>query len=155
MEHELSWIAPEYEFREKSVTWYWISILFAVLLIFIAVWQKNYLFGLVILVAEVLVILLGSKEPRLVEFKLNHKTLSIEGVGRYGLGEIEHWSVEEPPHTDIANIIIHFHRPFHLPLKIHIPKEMIPEFRKIVRFEAEELHRKESMVDVLEEFLGF
>src|SRR3990167_8463140 len=52
---ELSWEAPEFEFREKTVSWYWVTIIGAVLILALAVWQRNFLFGVFILMAEALI----------------------------------------------------------------------------------------------------
>lgn len=154
-EKELKWVAPEFEFREKSPNWYWISIIFAVILVFVAIWQKNYLFGLVIVVAEILVIALGSQEPRLVNFHLTETHLLVDDKEKFHFTEMAHWSAENLEHKDLANILIHFHRPFNMGLKVHIPKQMLPRFREIIRLEVEELHRKEGFADFMEEFLGF
>ncbi len=53
---EINWEAPEFEYREKDVSWYWISIIAAAAIIAFSVWQRNFLFGFFIVIAEMLVI---------------------------------------------------------------------------------------------------
>lgn len=60
---EIKWQAPEYEYREKTVSWYWISIVVAALVIAFSVWQKNFLFGFFIVIAEMLFIVWGNRTP--------------------------------------------------------------------------------------------
>ena len=44
---ETTWEAPEFEYREKEVSWYWISIIAAALIIAFSVWEKDFLFAMV------------------------------------------------------------------------------------------------------------
>jgi len=50
-ETEVSWRAAEYEHEEKSGGWYIIVGLVTLILIALAIWQKNFFFGIFILLA--------------------------------------------------------------------------------------------------------
>jgi hypothetical protein len=154
--HELIWVAPEYEFREKTVSWYWISICLAVLLIAFAMWQKNYLFAVFLVIAEILILVWASEEPKLVKFSLSSKTLAVGNKKEYPVHEIEHFSTEDLDHKEWALMIIHFHHSFRLALKIHVPKHHLEDARAILTDGgAQEIHHKETLIETLEEFLGF
>jgi hypothetical protein len=150
-----AWIAPEYEFRPKEASWFWMSVIAAVLLVAFATWQKNYLFGLFVVIAEVLIIVWGAREPRLVNFHLSEKKLTIDGRKAYALTEITHWSLEEPAHSEWANAFLHFRRPYHWGIRIHIPKAHLGEVRGILGRGAPEVEREENIIEVIEEYLGF
>lgn len=150
-----AWIAPEYEFRPKEDSWFWMSVIVAVLLVAFATWQRNYLFALFVVIAEVLMIVWGAREPRLVNFHLSEKTLTIDGRRSYALAEIERWSLEEPSHSEWANVFLHFRRPYHWGTKVHVPKAHLEEIRAILRRGAKEVERDDSFIEVIEEFLGF
>ena len=74
---ETTWEAPEFEYREKEVSWYWISIIAAALIIAFSVWQKDFLFGFFIVIAEMLFIVWGNKAPRTLTFTLTDTELNI------------------------------------------------------------------------------
>ena len=61
---EIQWHAPEFEYRAKTMSWYWLSILLAVVILALAVWQKNFLFGIFVIVAEILILVWANREPR-------------------------------------------------------------------------------------------
>jgi hypothetical protein len=63
---EINWQAPEFEYRPKSISWYWTSI-----------WDRNFLFGVFIVIAEVLLIAWGNDAPPTVNFVLTDSNLSI------------------------------------------------------------------------------
>ena len=68
---EVVWDAPEFEYREKGISWYWLSIIAAACIIAFAAWFRNFLFGFFIVIAEILFIVWGNRQPRTVEFKLD------------------------------------------------------------------------------------
>ncbi len=90
---EIVWRAPEYEFHEKGVSWYWLSIIAAAIVVAFAVWEKNFLFGLFIVIAEILLIVWGNREPRLVGFSINESGVAIEGAKSYSFKDFESMSV--------------------------------------------------------------
>src|ERR1700739_3361867 len=91
---EITWQAREYDYPEKSVSWYWISIIISVLILGLAVWQKNFLFGFFIVVAEVLILSWANRTPPLIDFKLDEKGLLIGTEKQHAYSEFEAWSVE-------------------------------------------------------------
>ena len=150
----IEWTALEYEFRAKGVSWYWTSIILAVLLVSLAAWQSNFLFAFFIVLAEVLILVWAGREPQTVNFALSPQKLILNGRA-YPLSEVAHFSVDEPEHSAWANIIFHFRRRFHPGLKIHVAKDHLDSVRAMLAISTVEIDREESFVDTLEEFLGF
>ena len=91
---ETTWQAPEFEYREKEVSWYWISIIAAALIIAFSVWEKDFLFGLFIVIAEMLFIVWGNKVPAVVPFTLTDTEITIGGYKSYLMKEFESWSAD-------------------------------------------------------------
>ena len=75
---EIAWEAPEFEYRHKDISWYWISIIVAVVCIGFAAWQKNFLFGFFVLVAEILILAWANQQPAIFNFRLTEKGLFIQ-----------------------------------------------------------------------------
>ncbi|MBI4993818.1 hypothetical protein HZC33_02585 [Candidatus Wolfebacteria bacterium] len=44
-ENEIIWQIPEYVYRQKDVSWRWLSLIITIFLIAFAAWQKNFLFA--------------------------------------------------------------------------------------------------------------
>src|SRR5271154_1210216 len=91
---EIKWIAPEFEYHEKDISWYWMTIIIAAIIIAFSVWQRNFLFGLFIVIAEILVIAWGNKTPRPFSFKMNEDGFEIGAEKIHSWKEFENWSTE-------------------------------------------------------------
>ena len=99
--------APEFEHRPKSVSWYWISIIIAATVIAFAIWEQNFLFGIFIVIAEVLFITWGNEAPAMVDFALTDSELAIGDAKRYAIKLFENFSVSEQNEA-WAELYLHF-----------------------------------------------
>ena len=151
---EIKWDAPEYEHREKEVSWYWISIIIAAALIVFAVWQKNYLFGLFIVIAEILFILWGSRPPRILNFVLTDEELSIHDQKLYPLKKFESWSVNKNDAT-WADLHFYFRARLKTPLRVIVPIARLDEVRTSLKSLLPEIEHEVTVIDSIEKFLGF
>jgi hypothetical protein len=155
--HELTWQAPEFEHRPKTALWYWVSIAIAILFLGLAIWQKNYFFGVFIIFAELMIFFWGSLEPRMVTFMLNQKGLTIGGKKFYPFSDIKSWSADKEGFLDPEwpDIFLQLNAHFHFGTKVKAPRTLLPEVEKILRTHAKETVFEATMIDVLEKFLGF
>ena len=87
------WSAPEFEYRPKSVSWYWISIICAAAIIAFAIWEQNFLFGIFVVIAEILLIAWGNEMPATVSITLTESELSsaMQSIIRSGSLRISVW----------------------------------------------------------------
>ncbi len=152
---EIKWDAPEYEHREKGSGWYWTSIILAALFIVFAVWQRDYLFGVFVVIAEILFILWGSRPPRVLNFALTDEELDIHGGQKvHSLREFESWSVNKMDPT-CANLHFYFRARTRLPLRVIVPIARIDEVRTGLRPHLREVEHEIMFLDAIERFLGF
>lgn len=151
---EIVWQAPEFEYREKGVSWYWLSIIIAIVVLGIAVWQKNFLFGFFIVVAEMLILSWGNREPKMVEFRLNEKEIVVGGVKFYRLQDLESFGVEEAE-SEWQNIHLQFKSRLKPKIKIAAPKEKCAEIQKLLSKQISQSAYEPSLLDILEKFIGF
>ena len=154
-ESALQWRAPEFEERPKDVSWYWASIIAAVLILGFALWRGNFLFAVFILIAEMLVIAWGNRTPNIVDFSLSENVLTVSGRIRYALGDMEHWSVAEGSSEEWAAITFHPKRGVRLPVLIHAPRARLAEIEHYLLVRLPKIEHEESFLDTLEKFLGF
>jgi len=152
---EIRWQAPEFEYRPKSVSWYWISIIIAVVIVGISVWQKNFLFGFLIVIAEILILVWANREPPLVEFLVDEKGLGVGGQKFHAWNEMESFSINDYPETDWPNLYFRFHARLKTPLKIKMPKERMAEIQKFLQTLLPQTKHERSALETLEELIGF
>ena len=73
----LKWEAEEYTYREKTPDWFYALGIIAVSIAGTSIIFKNYLFGILILVATFSLMLFAKRKPSLVSFELNDRGLRI------------------------------------------------------------------------------
>jgi hypothetical protein len=151
---ETSWQAPEFEYRPKSVSWYWISIIISAAIIAFAIWQRNFLFGIFIVIAEILLIAWGNEIPATINFTLTENDLSIGEAKRYQVKLFENFSVNELD-DDWTELHFTFKAKLRTPLKVLLPKTKIEEVRKNFKPVLRETEFDPSLLDSLEKIIGF
>ena len=155
-EPEIKWEAPEFENRTRDISWYWISIIIAATMIAFAVWQRNFLFGLFVIIAEILVITWGNRTPQMVTFTLAEKGIKIGSEKSYPFAEMENFSVDKSSDDELLDtVIFRFHGKLKIPLMIKLPKEKLEETRLIIKKVLEEVDYEPSFLDSLEKLIGF
>jgi hypothetical protein len=155
-ESEIQWEAPEFEHRERDVSWYWISIIIAAAIIAFAIWQRNFLFGLFVVIAEILVIIWGNQTPRMIAFVLTEKGVEIEPGKFHRFSDMESFSIDKSSDDEPWGVIIfHHHGKFKLPLIIKLPKEKLEEIKNNIKKILKETDYEPSFLDSLEKLIGF
>lgn len=152
---EISWQAPEFEYREKTVSWYWLSIILAVLVLAVAIWQKNFLFAVFVILAEILILVWANREPTTLEYRLNERGLDIGKSKSYTYGEIESFGVRENGGEKWSELVFTFKKSLRPPLKTSLPTHLLPQVKKALETILLETEINESAFDALERFLRF
>ena len=148
------WSAPEFEYRPKGVSWYWISIICAAAIIAFAIWEQNFLFGIFVVIAEILLIAWGNEIPATVNMTLTENDLSIGAAKHYETKLFENFSVDEQ-NDDWAELFFTFKTKLRTPLKVMIPKAKIDEVRENLQTIMHEIEFEPSLLDSLEKIIGF
>jgi hypothetical protein len=91
---EITWQAPSHIHTEKSSDWYIIVVIVSITLAIIAFILGNVLFGILIIIGSFTLCLHASKEPKMINIKLNTRGLYInDSLVRYE--DLESFWVEE------------------------------------------------------------
>jgi len=151
----LSWSAPEYEHRPKGMGWYWGTILLALAILSLAIWQKNFLFAAFIVLAEILTLTWGERPPKLLDFTLTEKGLTIGENTFYPLDNFKSFSVEQDDHENWAGIVLFFESHLRPSILVHTPHSETEEILKALRKKLKEVNWEPSLLDTLERFLRF
>lgn len=153
---EIAWEAPEFEYRAKDGAWYWGSILFTIIVLGVAVWQKNFLFAVFIVVAEVLVLVWGNKQPRLMRFTLNEKGFEITGKKSYPYRDIQSFSMEDiGEDARLSQLTFQFHQTLKPPLRVRVPHNVSEKVQRVLHAFVTETDPEHSFIDELEKFVRF
>ena len=152
---EIAWQAPEFEYREKDVSWYWISIIVAAVIVAFAVWEKNFLFGFFIVIAEMLFVTWGNQAPREVNFLITEKGVAIDGHRKfYPMSLLESYSVN-PLDEEWSEIILMFRAKVKTPIKIMFPEPKMEDLRKNLKSLLKEIEHQPTLLDSIERLIGF
>ena len=73
----IKWSAPEFHYYDKGVAWYWLVIIATIVVVAIALWQKNFLFAVFAILAAILTVVWGGREPKVIDFILSERGLDI------------------------------------------------------------------------------
>lgn len=151
---EIKWEAPEFEYREKGVSWYWLSIIVAALIVAFSVWEKNFLFGLFIVLAEILFIIWGNRVPRMVNFVMDETGITIDNGKFYSFKDFDTMSVDAPM-DGLAELIFVFRARFKTPLKVLFPADRLAELRAHMKTVLKEVPYEPTLLDAIEKLLRF
>ncbi|MDE2001431.1 MAG: hypothetical protein KGI60_02600 [Patescibacteria group bacterium] len=149
----IAWHAPEFEYRHKSLEWYWLTIIGSVILFVVAVWEQDFLFALFLIIAEFLFIHWAREYPKTLRFALTKNGLEIGPKERYGFDQMSGFHIEE--RNDHAELILKMRNRTHPYLKVIILEEDVPEITAFLHRRIPEIDYEETLTDVFERMIGF
>lgn len=155
-ESEISWDAPDSDYRKKDVSWYWLTIVVAVIILAVAIWQKNFLFGFFVFIAEILVLVWADKKPATVKFKLNEKGLALGKNKFYSYSELASFGLDDETNVEWPEITLRFKNYIRPSIKVKLPKNRLSEVKKAL--EAASIPKTDvgtSFFDTLEKLIKF
>lgn len=114
-----SWEAHEYFHHDRTVDWYWWVGLVAVILLGFAVWQRSFLFGVLILLGWFTSILYAIRDPHVIRFVLTDRGLIVENPESKESGKIYPWS-------QLDSFWVFYKPPVHAELSIKSKKTFMP-----------------------------
>jgi len=79
-EEAITWRAPEYTYREKSVDWFWGAGLIGAAIAIAAIVVGNVLFGIFAAIATFTLLMYAARKPRMVEVLIDHRGVKINRV---------------------------------------------------------------------------
>lgn len=153
---EVKWQAPEFEEYPKGISWYWLSIIVAIIFLTTAVWQKNFLFGFFIVVAEILILTWASRKPKMVSFILNERGLAIGDRLFYAYDELSSFSIKkESLDREWPAINLIFSKRLRPSTRIHLPKNQLDSIQKALELSVKRVEAEPSLLDTVQDILKF
>lgn len=154
-ELKIEWQAPEFEYREKGISWYWLSIIAAIVILSVSVWQKNFLFAVFVVMAEILMLVWAGRKPREISFSLDEKGLTISGNKFYPYSTIENFSVREGRSEEWYDVSLKLRHGFRHHLNIQTPAKSLAKIEGAISRYVEKTEPEDSFLDSLEKLIGF
>ncbi len=151
----IEWRAPEFNYREKDISWYWISAMIAIILLSASVWQKNFLFAVFIVIAEVLILVWAGQKPREIAFKIDEKGLTIDDKKFYPYSSIGAFSIDENTGCEWRELAFRFSHGMRPLLKVLAPGKQSGEIEKALAAVIQKTESEDSFLDILQRFIGF
>ena len=151
---EIIWKAPEFKYYPKSVAWYGLSAAISVLLILFAVWQKNLLFGIFVIIAELTLISWANRQPKTLEFKIDKKGVAIGQIKFYQYEELTGFHI----HDDLRGgleLILKTKSKLNPYVRINIIDKDIPEMKSFLKQFIPEIEYKESLSEDINRIIKF
>lgn len=152
----LTWQAPEFEYHEKTPLWYWVTVGIAVAFLAIAIWQHNFIFAILVVIGEILILAFGAHQPKVVSFSLGEEGLRLGDEPVHPLGTIDAVSLPGYSFEDFSTMVIHFRGKLRVPLHVTIPSEVLPSAREFwSRNNIPEIDHEHTLMESFERYIGF
>ncbi len=117
----IQWSAPEFRFYEKTSRWYLVSLIVAIILGALALWQGNILFLIFVIIAEALIFFWGKQLPRLIQYELNDQGILADGKKLHLFTDLEAFALVEDDQP--FELVLKSKRKFATHIKIFVPPE--------------------------------
>lgn len=153
----ISWQAPEFEYHQKDVSWYWLSLIIAIILLALAVWQKNFLFAVFVVIAWLAIVLLGRQPPTIWNFRIDEKGIQI-GLPNSDPASIKFYSYDEIDGFDIhegRSLIFKTKKRLSPYLKINFPAEQEEKIKNFLQKYISKEEYDESLADSFSKLIRF
>ncbi len=153
---DIKWSSPEYHYYPKDVGWYWLAIIVSAILVIFALWQKNFLFAVFMIVAALLALNWGRRAPRTFEFTLSEKGLDIGGRHRYAFEELAGFAIiPNPENTELAELILRTKNRLNSWVRIIIATERSEAIKGLLAKFLPEIEYTESLTEHIGRILRF
>jgi len=150
----LSWRAAEYHFAEKSVFWFGSISGVTIVLMLIALWQKNFFFAVFITVAGVMLMFFGRNRPAIHDFRIDDEGVGVGERDFYEYDKLQGFSMLQRSGR-LDEIILLRDAAISPHLRIPIDSKSAVKAREILEKRIPELEHEESLIDILSDWLGF
>lgn len=150
----IEWEAPEFLRRPKTVSWYWLSAIAAIIILVFAWWQKNIFFGFFIIIAEALVVYFGRQEPRRLKFSVGEQGVMIANEKYLSYDKLASFWMR-PKNEEFQELILKNKSHFLPYLKILTDTESSGRIKKILQNHLPEEEYEDNLLDTISELAGF
>jgi hypothetical protein len=148
------WRAAEYEYHPKTSGWYYIVIAITLIIAILALVQKNFFFFLFVTIAGLMIITLGRRKPKIIDFYVGKDEIRIEGDTVYNYKNIKWYSILENKES-LNEIVLKTDSHINPIVKLRADSQTTEKVKPILSEKLEEEEYEPSMSDLISEILHF
>jgi len=152
----IEWQAPEFEYVEKDVSWYWMGLIVSILLLAAAVWQKNFLFAIFVVIAYLAVIYSAGQRPAIWKFTIDNNGVEIDPMkGKSVASKI--YNYEDIEGFDIwdKELVLKVNKKISPYVKMIFPADKEKEIKEFLAKHVPESEYEIPISDSLSKLIGF
>ncbi len=148
----ITWSAPEYKHKEKSMDFLWAIGLITIIAGGVAIWLSNYVFAIFIFIAGATLILFSIRHPQEVSFSIETEGLTMS-KDKYPWKRIKGFHIKRE--FDYTNLLILTDKYFLPVYTIPLNPDMANEIREELLKVTPNIELEESKSMIFMEKLGF
>ncbi len=146
---KVEWRAPEFEYHERTILWYAGLATIAAALLALSLWQENFLFAVVIILATALIVIWSKKAAPIHTITITERVISVDDLRIYPLNELRAFNIEEDGqgNGDWGRILLQSNHHFRPIIKLLIPQAKIEQARQILEKKLPQFAYEPSLTD--------
>lgn len=149
---KIEWSAPEYKHEEKSMDFLWAIGLVTLIACGLAIWTKNYVFAIFLLISGASLILFSIRHPQEVIFSIETTGLTM-GKDKYIWKDIKGFNIKKE--NGYAVLLVELNKYFLPVYTIPLPIDKIPDVKESLLKIIPNIELEESKSMKFMEKLGF
>lgn len=153
-EPTIQWTSRAHNGKERGNLFYFAILGLTVLLLVFSVWQKDFLFGVFVILASGTVLFLSSQKPEDYSFKITDDEFVIgENENVYKLSRFNHFDIYEYSPSEIELLLV-FKEKFRPVLRIKIHRSDREKISERLAKELPQRKTEPSFLDILSRIIG-
>ena len=149
-----SWKAAEYEYIEKSVTWYAVVLSLVLIFAVFAFATGNFFFGVFVVIAGAMVVMFAKKKPQTFEFFVDESQVRVGKNLFFEYNELESFSVRKR-RGYLDEIVIKKKATLNAFVRLPADSGSVEKIREILLEKLPEEEYEESFADIIADRFGF
>lgn len=150
---QISWQAPDSERPARSAKWYLWTIGIALVCVAIALYQNNLLFGIFVLLAGAIILLLSKEKPRMRVYSANDNGIFIDNELIRERAELAGFAFH-----DIGNryveLVLRPRDKFHTYSRVLLPRERAQDVANLLSNYLDQFEYEGGVKDIINKHLG-
>lgn len=153
-DEQIVWEIKSHDHQERSDKFYLIVLSATVLLLLFSIWQKDFLFGVFVILASGTVLFLSGQKPENYKFKLSKNSVIIgENESEYPYEKFSHFDIYQFNPSE-HELFLAFKEKFKPMLRIRIYENDVEKIREFLSSELPQKKIEPSLLDIFSKIVG-
>jgi len=150
----LIWRAAEYEYTEKTLTWFIVLGIIVLVIAIVSLIQHDFFFAVFAVLAGILVAVFARRRPQVLEFKVGADGVTVGDKLSLPLEEFRAFAIYSRP-GHLNELVMKRRTAVNPYLRIPIDAELAEKARRFLKERLDEEEFSESLIDLISSRLGF